>query len=409
MSSDIGAMLASADYSAVVEEVRRRVRQDATAALSDPIVQDWLGRRYRNIFLTECEGDPRAMRAARVGSPMRLIDGRTRRQQLAKKFFRRMPAEEAAVVMPQAREVHQPGVSVVFAPDLMTGLLPVLAFQSVWPQVQARFGISVIAADSHPVRSSRANVADLAAAIEQGYGMGADGLLPSRKRPARPPGDVVVIGYSKGAVDVLELLVARPDLAGRIRCVVGWGGLFGGSYIADDIHASFTDDETVPMARKVGKRLRRLVPVVQVDRVGRRLAEYDISGALRDETTAVRRRFWSDHIDQIADLGIPFLTVSGATTVTDVPYFQALGYVQLNGYDPDNDMQITQAQARVPLRAAAHLAMFRAHHWDLAYDPFPWWQTLGSLNVDHKFARLPAMAALILLLAEVGLLDPRTS
>ena len=53
--------------------------------------------------------------------------------------------------------------------------------------------------------------------------------------------------------------------------------------------------------------------------------------------------------------------------------------------------------------------MFRAHHWDLAYDPFPWWQTLGSLNVDHKFARLPAMAALVLLLAEIGLLDAADS
>lgn len=405
MSADLGRLIANADHAAVIDEVAARVRADAVAAFSDPIVQDWLGRRYRNLFLTECEGDPRAMRAARVDSPLRLIDGRSRRQQLAKKFFRRLPAEEAAVEMPQAREVHQPAVSLVFAPDLMTGLLPVLAFQSVWPQIEARFGIRIIAADSHPVRSCAANVPDLEAAVDEGHGVGPDGLLPSRKRPATPPGDVVLIGYSKGAADILALLLARPDLADRVRCVVGWGGLFGGSYIADDIYGSFVADDRVPMARQVGKRLRRLVPVVQVDRVGRRLAEYDIPGALRDETTSVRKRFWSEHIDDIADLGIPFLTISGATTVTDVPYYQALGYVQLNAYDPDNDMQITQAQAKAPLRAAAHLAMFRAHHWDLAYDPFPWWQTLGSLNVDHKFARLPAMAALILLLAEVGLLD----
>lgn len=405
MNTDLGRLLAQAEFQAVIDEVAARVRQDSAEAFADPLVADWLGRRYRNIFLTECEGDPRALRTARVGSPMRLIDGRSRRQQLAKKFFRRLPAEEAVVEMPQAREVHNPDVALVFAPDLMTGLLPVLAFQSVWPQIQARFGIRVIAADSHPVRSSAANSVDLAAAIEQGYGLGPDGLLPSRKRPAVPPEDVVLIGYSKGAVDVLALLRERPDLAPRIRCVVGWGGLFAGSYIADDIYSSFEADDQVPMARQVGKRLRRLVPVVQVDRVGRRLHEYDIAGALADETTAVRKQFWSEHIDEIAGLEIPFLTVSGATTVTDVPYFQALGYVQLNSYDPDNDMQITQSQARVPLRSAAHLAMFRAHHWDLAYDPFPWWQTLGSLNVDHKFARLPAMAALVLLLAEIGLLD----
>lgn len=404
MSTDVGQLLARQDYPAVIDTVASMVRDDPVAAFSDPIVQEWLGQRYRNLFLTECEGDPRALRSARVSSPLRLIDGRSRRAQLAKKFFRRLPPEEVDVEMPTAREVHNPDVSLVFAPDLMTGLLPVLAFQSVWPQIEARFGIDIIAADSHPVRSCAGNVADLAAAIETGQGFGPG----SRKRTGPPPGDVVLIGYSKGAPDILQLLVERPDLAERIRAVVGWGGVFGGSYIADDIAEGLAQegvDEQMPLSREVGRRLRRMVPVVQVDRVGRRIDEYDIAGAIDDETTAVRRRFWEEHLDDIAELGIPFLTVSGATTVTDVPYFQALGYVRLNAYDTDNDMQITQAQARPPLRASAHLAMFRAHHWDLAYDPFPWWQTLGSLNVDHKFARLPAMAALVLLLAEVGLLS----
>lgn len=392
----------------MIEGVADLVRADPVAAFSDPIVQDWLGRRYRNLFLTECEGDPRALRAAKVGSPLRLLDGRGRREQLAKTFFRRLPPEEVDLVMPTAREVHRPGVSILFAPDLMTGLLPVLAFQSVWPQIEARFGIRMVAADSHPARSSAGNVADLVAAFD-GHGLGADGLLPSVKTAPEPLGDVVLVGYSKGAVDALQLLVERPDLAARVRAFVGWGGVFGGSYIADGIAGDLEQAPADLPAREVGRRLRRLVPVVQVDRVGRRLGEYDIPAAVDDLTTSRRREFWAEHIDTLAASGIPFLTVSGATTVTDVPYYQALGYVQLNQYDRDNDMQITQAQARVPLPASAHLAMFRAHHWDLAYDPFPWWQTLGSLNVDHKFARLPAMAALVLLLAEIGLLDAADS
>jgi hypothetical protein len=53
---------------------------------------------------------------------------------------------------------------------------------------------------------------------------------------------------------------------------------------------------------------------------------------------------------------------------------------------------------------ATTLAVVRAHHWDLAYDPFPPRLRLGSPNLDHPFPRRAAVAATMLLLAELGLL-----
>ena len=55
---------------------------------------------------------------------------------------------------------------------------------------------------------------------------------------ARLPPDgrrLIVIAHSKGAADVLEMIVQRPDLAARIHAVVGVAGAFGGSPLADSL------------------------------------------------------------------------------------------------------------------------------------------------------------------------------
>ena len=37
------------------------------------------------------------------------------------------------------------------------------------------------------------------------------------------------------------------------------------------------------------------------------------------------------------------------TSLREVPYYQAMGVLQLNSYDKNNDMLITVGQARLPL------------------------------------------------------------
>jgi hypothetical protein len=49
--------------------------------------------------------------------------------------------------------------------------------------------------------------------------------------------------------------------------------------------------------------------------------------------------------------------------------------------------------------------MFHANHWDLSYDAFPWYETLGSHKLTNPFARKPAMAAMLLFMSEIGIID----
>ena len=54
--------------------------------------------------------------------------------------------------------------------------------------------------------------------------------LPMEPDSAR----IVLIGYSKGAVDVLEAIVRYPEIRGRVAAVVSTGGSIGGSPLAND-------------------------------------------------------------------------------------------------------------------------------------------------------------------------------
>lgn len=56
--------------------------------------------------------------------------------------------------------------------------------------------------------------------------------------PATDAPDLVLIGYSKGAVDILEALVAYPEIRGRVAAVVSAGGSIGGSPLANDVESS---------------------------------------------------------------------------------------------------------------------------------------------------------------------------
>jgi hypothetical protein len=404
-----GALLAD-DYLTVIREVRAAMQADPVAAVQDPVIGAWLGRRYRDIFLQEAIADPAAVKHSQATFPLSLLDRRSQRERVGRRMFRHPDAAELAAEMPPAEVGPMGNTTIVFAPGLLTGLLPVLAFQAVWPQITRRFGVPVIAVDAHPMRSSEANVADLENAIERGIGVAPDidgSYITAADHPT-PPGQVLLIGYSKGSPDILTLLHRRPDLAPRITGFIGWAGAIGGSYAADDIYEKVKDikefDVVRDMQGRIGQLMLRLAPVIQVQRVNRRLDEYDIKGALKSLTTWYRGGFMDDNRDELAELGIPMFYFSGSTTIFEVPWFELQGTWDLKQHDRDNDMQLTQQQARPPMATAPHLAMFSANHWDLSYDTFPWYATLGSTHLKDPFARLAAMSAIVLFMSELGLL-----
>lgn len=408
-TTDITYALTRSDYPQVIALVRQAMTEDPMSALADPVIQEWLGKRYRNIFITEALANHAAVMHSQAPFPLNLVDPRSDREKVAKRMITNITDDELNEDMPAADPGAFADTTLVFAPGLLTGLLPSLAFQSVWPSLINRFRVKIAITDSHPMRSSAANVADLENVLERGIGVSPiDASFITAAENPSPPGDVILMGYSKGSPDIQELLVARPDLAPRVKAIIGWAGATGGSYIANGIYEKIKDvpafDTVQALSGDIGKLMLRLAPVIQVGNVNRRLDEYDIKGALHSLTTEYRGQFLAEHAEDINSLGIPMFNFTGSTHLMEVPYYQRQGTLELLKYDKYNDMQLTQEQAHLPLPTAPLLSMFHANHWDLSYDTFPWYTTLGSSKLKDPFAREAAMSAILLFMAELGLM-----
>lgn len=66
-------------------------------------------------------------------------------------------------------------------------------------------------------------------------------------------------------------------------------------------------------------------------------------------------------------------------------------------------MQLTSANAFLPMPMATHLGVLRGHHWDLAYPSFRKRRWLN--NTYHPFPKEAALVAIVTLAAELGLID----
>jgi hypothetical protein len=398
------------DYLTVIDEVKQAIAADPLTATQDPVIHDWLGIRYRNLFIKEATASERAVKEASGPFPVNLVDNRPDEVKVATRFLKRIDPEELWLELPEAQPGSMENTTFVFAPGMITGLLPSLGFQSVWPRIVERLGVRVLAIDAHPLRTAEANVADVLNTLNKGTGTAPDeaGSFITDTDDPVPPGDVIVMGYSKGSVDTPTTLTQHPELAKRVKAVIGWGRRHRGSFAADDIYEKLKDrkelDAIKDLHGKVGRLLIRIAPVIQVERATRRIDEYDIKGAIRSVTTANRGAFNDEHSPFFRELGVPMFYFSGSATVLEVPWFQRQASWDLAKIDPFNDMQVTQSQTRPPIENPPHLAMFRANHWDLSYDTFPWHASFGSQHLKHPFPREAAMAALMLFLSEIGLL-----
>lgn len=412
VSAELQELDRAGDHAAMIDSLRDRVIADRRT-LADPWVKDWAGRRWRDIFTTNAAADPLAVKAAskRFGLPGTDVaipdprrDERGERQRIAERFLHDT-GDEWRNELPPVRHNGIQNTTLVFCPGLIGTLLPLRAFEKVFPLIAEEHGWPIICADAHPMRSCEANVADLAAAIERGEGVDASSQ-PIAPEAAVPPGDVFLLGYSKGAADALTLLMLRPDLAPRVKGIISWGGAIGGSFLADNMLASL-ERSRLPLdgfGEAIRTVLKTLFPIIRLDAAAR-LDEYDVRGAVRDLTTAVRAEFMEVNGAAIDALDIPIFNITGATRASEVPYFQVQGYMEIANDDPDNDMQVTQAQAKVATPMATDLAALHAHHWDISYDPFPIHTRMGSPNLDHQFPRRAAITACFELLAELGVID----
>jgi hypothetical protein len=401
---ELRAMERKGDYITLIKEVKKLAAQDKRI-FTDPYIKEWCGRRWRNLFITEAAGDPQAVKmASKKLAGIKLKDKRDNRQKVAERFMRGDGPLEWQLEMPDAQVKPIKKTSLVFAPGLLTGILPVQAFEDAFPALATGMGIRILRADSHPMRGCTANIADLLRAVEQGIAHDAWGKM-IEEQDAVAPGDFFFIGYSKGTPDVLALLVERPDLKNRVRCLINWAGAPGGSHLANNIYNSVKDLPFESMEGRMTDILHMMSPVVKPGPVLARMNEFDIKGATKDLTIPERTAFNTKNNAQIDALNIPIFNITGSTSPLEVPYFQIQGVMELNKYDANNDMQVTQHCAKIHLPMATDLAMLRGHHWDLSYSPFPKAMRFGSPNLEHSFPKGAAANAMTLFVTELGLVN----
>ena len=126
---------------------------------------------------------------------------------------------------------------------------------------------------------------------------------------------------------------------------------------------------------------------------------------MNDLRPEVREAFNREHAEYLDSLGIPIFALTGATAPLEVPNIQFMDAVRLSSSDANNDMQLTQKQAILPIGMNTHIAMAHAHHWDVAYAAFPLAMRAMSPNLEHRWPRYAALVANWELLAELGLID----
>jgi hypothetical protein len=408
LTRDLARHEEAGEYLNVIEGVRELVTLNPQT-VKDPWIKGWIGRRWRDLFLQQAVKDKAAVEFASkppLLAPVPLpsvLKKSNPRQAISERFLKDVPNSEWQAEMPPAQFDTIENTTLILCGGLLTGLLhpDAHAFPVEANRLYEERGWRTLRADVHPMRSCEANEADIEAAFR---GEGLDALMRPIENP-EPPGKVFLLGYSKGSPDILSFLVHHPEYHDQIKGVFSWGGAIGGSHTADGVHEQIKDLPTEGSYEYVSALLSVISPAM-LSQVGlRRIDEYDVKGALYDLRTDVREAFNRKHSEYLDSLHIPYFALTGATTPLEVPNIQFMDCVRLGAYDANNDMQLTQKQAILPIGMSTHIAMAHAHHWDIAYAPFPLAMRAVIPNLEHRWPRYAALVANWELMAELGLID----
>ncbi|WP_182380133.1 hypothetical protein [Nocardioides sp. WS12] len=385
------------DHDQFIVVLRERLAADRRV-LTNARVKQWLGRRWRDLFLVEAITDEKALAVASV---RRRNDARSDRQKIAERFLAH-DIEDWRLELPAARRAGRKKQSVVYSPSFVHSGIPLIGFADEFPVVAQRHSLSVVRADSHGIRGAGANAVNLLDAAVRGIGSDAAGVPIAKPRK---PGDVVLFGYSKGATDAYVFQGLHLDVAPQLRAVVNWAGCIGGTPFVDDLYRVLAP---LPMTLGPGRAailpiLKAALPLANLDGLLERRDEFDLKAALLDLTTAERKRFAAEYAEAIDDTDVPVFNVAGAVSPLEVPHFQAQAAISLGRKCGANDMQLAVEHAQSHQPMSTTLGVVRAHHWDIALGPFPRSHRLGSSKLDNKFPRQAALAATFVLLNELGL------
>ncbi|MDH4072488.1 MAG: hypothetical protein OEV41_05220 [Gammaproteobacteria bacterium] len=188
-------------------------------------------------------------------------------------------------------------------------------------------------------------------------------------------GPVMLIGYSKGANDILEFLVSYPEIAKRVESVVSIAGAIGGS----------------PLASQSGGLYDALFDWIPSDRCPP--GDGKVVDSLREEA----RRDW------LAEHPLPpnvrYFSVAAFTTRAHMSAALVPAWELLLKQDRRNDGQLLARAALIP--GSTLLGYLNADHWSAAIDVESVHPILGSRPDPAPFPRTALLEAVLLQVAEL--------
>ncbi|MDY7231884.1 hypothetical protein [Hyalangium rubrum] len=241
-------------------------------------------------------------------------------------LLHRLSDEAPGVPSPQAMPAHAPSLALLFVPGLPGECVPGLS-RPLEPAVEhmQRLGYEARLVPVSCLANSQTNAAQLARAIA-----------------ATRAEDVILVGHSKGAVDILELLVTAPAEAARVRAVLSVAGAINGSPLAEA-----REGPAGLLPRKMASRCEA------VER-----------SALAELRRTARFRWLSSHSLPAQTHYFSLVAFTPPETISAPlrPSANALAR-----FDPRNDGQLLFFDQVIP--GSALLGYVRADHWSVATRP----------------------------------------
>jgi predicted small lipoprotein YifL len=195
-----------------------------------------------------------------------------------------------------------------------------------------------------------------------------DAIMAMPLEPGAPR--LVLLGYSKGAPDILEAVVTYPEIRGRIAAVVSTAGAVGGSALADDSEQYQAD-------------MLRHFP-------GATCGSGD-GGGVASLRTGTRRAWMASHP---LPRDVRFYSLATLPKPERISSILTGSYDKLARIDARNDSQVIFYDQVIP--GSTLVGYLNADHWALAVPIARTRNTLGSLLVtQNAYPREALLEALL--------------
>jgi hypothetical protein len=202
-----------------------------------------------------------------------------------------------------------------------------------------------------------------------------DAIMTMQPESAEP--NLVLIGYSKGAPDILEAIVSYPEVHKRVAAVVSAAGAIGGSPLANDATQSQLE-------------LMRHWPKAQ--------CSIGDGGALESLRPATRKAWLSKNP---LPPEIPFYSLVTYPNPERISTVLLSSYEKLSRVDARNDGQLLFYDQIIP--GSTLLGYVNADHWALTVPIARSHSMLGSTFVDHNHYPREALLEALLRFVEEDL------